>query len=76
MKKSFLILVSFIFSVSLMAQEKATPVSDVNALKSEMQQSASKIKTISSDFTQEKFMSVMASKWSQKVNSITKKRIK
>ncbi|MBO5132249.1 MAG: outer membrane lipoprotein carrier protein LolA [Paludibacteraceae bacterium] len=62
MKKSFLILVSFIFSVSLMAQEKTTPVSDVNALKSEMQQSASKIKTISSDFTQEKFMSVMASK--------------
>ena len=62
MKKFFLVLASFIFSMSLMAQEKVTPVSDVNALKSEMQVSAGKIKTISSDFTQEKFMSVMASK--------------
>ena len=62
MKKLFLILTTLIFSVSIYAQEKVTPVSDVNALKSEMQASASKINTISSDFTQEKFMSVMASK--------------
>lgn len=48
-------------SLSFSVMQAATPVSDVEGLKAKMQASAEKITSIQSDFTQEKYVSVMAS---------------
>lgn len=58
MKKVLVIAATMLASLALQA---ATPVSDVNGLKSKMLANAEKITSIQSDFTQDKYVSVMAS---------------
>lgn len=61
MKKILVIAATMLASLSFSAMQAATPVSDVNGLKAKMQASAEKITSIQSDFTQEKYVSVMSS---------------
>ena len=61
MKKILVIAATMLASLSFSVMQAATPVSDVEGLKSKMQASAEKITSIQSDFTQEKYVSVMAS---------------
>lgn len=59
MKKILVIAATLLASFASM--QAATPVSDVAGLKAKMQANAEKITSIQSDFTQEKYLSVMAS---------------
>lgn len=61
MKKILVIAATMLASLSFSVMQAATPVSDVEGLKAKMQASAEKITSIQSDFTQEKYVSVMAS---------------
>ncbi len=61
MKKILVIAATMLASLSFATMQAATPVSDVNGLKAKMQASAEKITSIQSDFTQEKYVSVMSS---------------
>lgn len=65
MKKILVIAATMLASLSLSTIQAATPVSDVNGLKTKMQASAAKINSLQSDFTQEKYLSVMSSTMKQ-----------
>lgn len=61
MKKILVLAATMLASLSLSSVEAANPVADVNALKTKMQSSVSKISSIQSDFTLEKYLSAMSS---------------
>lgn len=61
MKKILVLAATMLASLSLSSAQAASPVSDVNALKTKMQSSISKISSIQSDFTLEKYLSAMSS---------------
>ncbi len=58
MKKIIVLLITFTASIAISLAQ--TAVADVAALKSKMQEAASKVSSIESNFTQEKYMSVMS----------------